>query len=199
MPPLFPWQAKASAYTALCPSVTRQAGGHTAGWHRRSFVCLLLQTVSFHDAFSFSVNGFYFCFKAESILSCSAFFLRLCLWSRIDLGSKMVLEKETAFPDFCILHLSSQLPKGPLSWPTAALLDGKHICFNPPSPSISWWIYLHIFDFTPSSEKCLFHMRRESLAKCLAQRQHPPWLLIQQILCLTAVFGGSPASAWLQQ
>lgn len=49
--------------------------------------------------------------------------------AKTGLGSEMVLEKETAFPDFCILHLVSQLPKGPLSWPAGSLLDGKHIRF----------------------------------------------------------------------
>lgn len=40
----------------------------------------------------------------------------------------MVLEKETAFPDFCILHLSRQLPKGSLSWPAGWLpLPPQHI------------------------------------------------------------------------
>lgn len=61
------------------------------------------------------------------VLSCMLFFFKdsfawLCLWSKIGLGSNTVLEKETAFPDFCILHLCSQLPKGPLSWPAS---DGK--------------------------------------------------------------------------
>lgn len=83
-------------------------------------------------------------------LSSPAFFFFAALhglWSRIGLGSNMFLEKETAFPDFCILHLSSQLPKGLLSWPAGSLLDGKHICFwvNHLQPPIT--IMMNVFTY----------------------------------------------------
>ena len=132
-----------------------QAGGHTASWHSHSFVCCLLQTALFHDVFQWMV----FISISKPCLSSPVLFFFfffccfawLCLWSRIGLGSKTVLEKETAFPDFCILHLSSQLPKGLLSWPAGSLRDGKHICFwanHEQPPPIA--IMMNVFTYSPT-------------------------------------------------
>lgn len=134
----------------LCYTLGVQAGGWAHCKLAQSLLCLLPPPNCVISWF-FSVNGFYFNFKALSVLSCSAsFFFRcfawLCLWSRIGLGSRMFLEKETAFPDFCILHLSSQLPKGPLSWPAGSLRDGKtYLLLQPPIT-----IMMNVFAYFPT-------------------------------------------------
>lgn len=145
----------------LCYTLGEHAGGWAHCKLAQSLVCLL-PPPNCVISWCFSVNGFYFNFKALPVLSCSAFFFCcfawLCLWSRIGLGSKTVLEKETAFPDFSILHLSSQLPKGLLSWPAGSLRDGKHICFwanheQPPHRHHDECIYIFSY-FCDMTQSC---------------------------------------------
>lgn len=101
-----------------------QAGTVTRLSAASSKLCYFMMLFFPSEWFLFKFQSLAFPLPFSFFFSCFAW---LCLWSRIGPGIKMVLEKETAFPDFCILHLSRQLLKGPLSWPAGLLLDGRHI------------------------------------------------------------------------
>lgn len=123
----------------LCYTLGKQAGGWAHCKLAQALLCLPSPPNCYSMMFSFfpSFNGFYFNFKALSVLSCSAsffFFFLLCMvmpleqnrpWKQNGSG-----KGNRFFPDFCISHLGSQLPKGPQSWPASRLRDGKRICFE---------------------------------------------------------------------
>lgn len=109
-------------------------GGHATRWQSCWLVCCLpLPTMLFHHAPFFPLNAFYSNFKASPALFSHFFlfhpcFAWLCLWSRIGPGIKkhgywkrklagfffpsLSFFPSSSPPDFCILHLARQQPRG---------------------------------------------------------------------------------------
>lgn len=73
-------------------------------------------------------SAFFFFFSSLPLSLSSRCFAWLCLWSRIGLGSKTVLEKETAFSTIFAFYISvANCRKAPLSWPAGSELRWESI------------------------------------------------------------------------